>query len=162
MKGYIGMTETAREVMPLKTKAHLDEEALTRVNLDVIRQAETDANASVPVIDFADFGNGFEVLTTEQKGTLVGKPFYIVDWKFNAGDQGEFVTLFIITNEEDRYILNDGSTGIYAQMMRLVDRMQGQHAYIAVPKGLTKSDYFYKDEKNIERPATTFYLSLSR
>src|SRR5260221_13764104 len=50
------------------------------------------------------------------KSMLCGVPFLIVAVKMNVGDNGDFVTLLVLTKSGDRYIVNDGSTGIRDQL----------------------------------------------
>lgn len=104
------------------------------------------------------FSESGEWDVVEDKGHLVGVPFVGLRWRFNKGDAGEFVSIEIVTEDARRLIINDGSTGIYQQLKRLTDET-GRTTGIACKKGLRRSDYLYQDEKGVERPATTFYLS---
>lgn len=131
--------------------------------------AITDADAaSIASMDDALRLLGGDVVTTfsesgewdvvEDKSHLVGVPFVGLRWRFNKGDAGEFVSMEVVTEDGRRLIVNDGSTGIYQQLLRLTTET-GRTAGIACKKGLRRSDYTYTDEKGTERPATTFYLS---
>lgn len=111
-------------------------------------------------------GNGFTLLRGDHdKARLIGVPFILVDWHFNAGDAGEYVTAYVITKNEDKFILNDGSTGVCAQLRAYTDRT-GQSGGLGVRNGLRRSDYTIKvADRNGElrdTPATTFYLDTSR
>lgn len=121
----------------------------------------------VVIGDTSDYGTGFTVLETKDKATLVGTEFAIVQVDFNdseVGDSGEFVTLHIVTRDGRKLILNDGSTGIYAQVKSMVKRMPAgtTRVLIKCPKGLTRSDYKYVNDKGEEKPATTYYLSYEK
>lgn len=119
-----------------------------RLNDSDLRSVETfeDAVASIEaeyggVADIADFlGNGFSVLATADKYKLVGTPLIILEWRFNSGDQGLFVSATVVTQDNARLIINDGSTGIYAQLRDLSDE-QGRFGGLRVPKGLRASEY---------------------
>lgn len=113
----------------------------------------------VKVFDASEFGNGYEVLDKEGKDKLIGVYFAIMDWRFNDGDQGEFVSVTVLTEKGDRYVINDGSTGICEQL-REIQKAAGGTAVIRVKKGLRVSRYTYTDEKDgKEKPAATYYLS---
>lgn len=84
------------------------------------------------------------ILDTENKGVLVGKPCLFVRWQFNQGDMGEFVSVDVLTRNDDgseqRYILNDGSTGIYAELKTLTEK-KGVNAGLFARHGLRVSTY---------------------
>lgn len=108
-------------------------------------------------------GTGFRVLPTSEKSTLVGVPFLILEWHFSEGDQGEFVSILAVTRNDEKVIINDGSTGIKDQMHQL-----GDSRPLAVPGGLRSSTFYYnsttKETSNRPRegfsPATTYYLAV--
>ena len=100
-------------------------------------------------VDYAEkYGTGFKVLDTKDKGQLCDVPFMALEWSFNEGDQGTFVSLAIVTEAGQKLILNDGSTGILAQMIEVTrDRMaagatldEATHGLL-VRNGLRKSEY---------------------
>lgn len=97
----------------------------------------------------------------EDKGKLVGVPLVIVHGVFNEGDNGEFVSLYVLTANDDHYIVNDGSTGILNQCRSLVP--EGRTMTGATPivcrHGFRVSNYTYHDAKTgKDRPAKTFYI----
>ena len=112
-------------------------------------------------------GSGFELLNTAEKDKLIDVPFVIMDWRFNDGDMGTFVTLTVAAKNPDgsmrKVIVNDGSTGVCQQVETLANR--GIKAPVMVKNGLVRSDYKVlqpgKDGEEIEVPATTYYLSES-
>jgi len=103
---------------------------------------------------------GLPVIATKDKGTLVGVPFFLMTWQFREGDKGEFVSAVIALADGTKKVLNDGSTGIMAQLKGLTaDREAAKHptpqALRMVSKGLRRSDYTIEDGST----ATTYYLA---
>lgn len=115
--------------------------------------------------DFNDYGTGFGLL--KDKGALVNVPFMILEWRFNDGDFGEFVSAMVVTKHNEKWVLNDGSTGIRDQLkMVTAQRVTNGHPHpqagLLVSNGLTRSDYI-ADIPNakgeiVPTPATTYYL----
>jgi hypothetical protein len=100
------------------------------------------------------------VLDSKEKGRLVGVPFFLLNWRQNEGDFGSFWSLIIVTKADEKLVLNDGSTGIGAQMDAIAE--SGNTKAIYVKKGLRVSKYEYEDPKTHERkPAATYYLDMS-
>lgn len=91
------------------------------------------------------------------KTQLVGVPFVLVHWNFYDGDMGEFVSMWVVDKDDRRFIVNDGSTGIYAQLRALTNKT-GQDSMVRCPHGLRVSNYTYTDPQGKERPAQTFYI----
>lgn len=121
------------------------------------------------VLDAAQvLGDGYDPL--KNKSRLVNVPFLIVDWTFNHGDQGEYVSCKIITQANEKFRISDGGTGIYRQLWDLADSGVPVGTPIAVYGGVVQSDYKLRDqngkllldEKGKEQSATTFYLSTER
>jgi hypothetical protein len=118
----------------------------------------------VEMVDAEDeIGNGFTVLRKDQKHLLIGVPFFIMSVDFQEGDYmdeetgttGNFATLMIITDHGDKYILNDGGTGIYRQIEDWAIA-SGKVGGMIVKNGLRESKY----EAKGERPAgVTYYLN---
>jgi hypothetical protein len=114
------------------------------------------------------------------KDELVGKPFMILRWRFNASDKfGEgqtFVSMEIAFETRDQNdnrvmtyaVLNDGSTGIRDQMIRLTEHRKEQgkldpYAVRAAKGGLRRSDYVAdvpdpKTGELIPTAAKTYYV----
>lgn len=115
-----------------------------------------------PLTDVADdLGDGFAVLATEDKARLVKVPLIFIDWRFTLGDQGEFVSAHVITKSGDKYIVNDGSTGIYQQLQEYTERT-GKEGGLFASHGLRRSDYTYQDKNDGKmKPATTYYIDTS-
>lgn len=110
-----------------------------------------------------DIGDASEVVETDQfgpilddKDKLVAVPFIVIDWEFHKGDFGEFVTVKVMTFAGDKFLLNDGSTGIAAQLRETYDE-KGAVVPFRCMKGLRRSDYEkVVDGKTI--PASTYYI----
>ena len=113
----------------------------------------------------SDYGTGFEIC--KNKDRLVDTDLVIVEWRFNhseVGTEGVFVSAAVVTKNGEKWILNDGGTGIYQQLRLVTDqRNKAGHphpqAALMVRGGLTKSEYTYEDEKGKRTPATTYYLN---
>jgi len=117
----------------------------------------------------SEMGTGFRIL--ENKDLLVGVPFIIIRVTENEGDyQDSFVSLTLVTQKNEKYVLNDGSTGIRAQVLdyftRNPDRVGDP---ILVKSGLRKSEYYFNENtREVSNkpqpgfsPAATYYLDLS-
>lgn len=119
--------------------------------------------------DWADYGTGFDLL--DNKDRLVGVPFVIVEWRFTKSQQyaQTFVSAMIVDEKDNRFILNDGSTGICAQLRSVTDRRIARgdafpQAGLIVRKGLRRSNYKVagtdKDTgEEVMLEASTFYLA---
>ena len=108
-----------------------------------------------------DLGSGFAVLDSDDKRRLVGVPLMFVFWTFNDGDNGEFVSAHVVQFDRagkinGKFIINDGSTGILAQLKEYSERTGSQRG-LFVEKGLRASDYRVEIDGK-EQPATTFYI----
>lgn len=116
------------------------------------------------VVQAADvLGDGFELFTEKDK--LIGLPLIFVTWQFSPGKYGEdFCTARVMAqfgkNDVRKYIINDGSTGICAQLREMTDKNAGAKMLFA-PKGLRKSEYEYTESDGSRKPATTHYIDTS-
>lgn len=109
-----------------------------------------------------ELGNGFAIL--DKKDSLIGVPCVFMSWNFNEGDFGPFVSAQVAARSESggvrKLIVNDGSTGIYAQLSAYTKRT-GKMGGLMARAGLTRSDYEYTDSEGKTRPASTFYIDTS-
>jgi hypothetical protein len=97
--------------------------------------------------------------TVVDKETLVDKPFVITDVRHYDGEYGPTIAIMAITEDNDLVVINDGSTGIYQQVVGLVAE-HGRKAGIKVKGGLRVSKYEYEDPKTGKAtPAKTYYLA---
>lgn len=104
-------------------------------------------------------GDGFTLLPDKNK--LVDVQFIIVGCKFVAGDYGsEFAVLRVVTANNERLVVTDGSTGIRDQMRAYLDKVKDSGTVPAAlfVNGLRRSDYAYQDADGKATPATTYYL----
>lgn len=114
-------------------------------------------------VDRADevLGDGFTVIN--DKSILVGAPSMFMEWHFNEGNMGKFVSARVVSrlpgNAMGKFIINDGSTGLMEQLQRY-SMKTGKFGGLMVPRGLRRSDYDVTIEGET-RSATTFYLDLS-
>lgn len=122
-------------------------------DFDAIGQELAEADG---IISSTELGSGWAVLATTEKGRLVGVPLIVLDWTFNDGDNGEFVSARVITKPGERLVINDGSTGICQQLREL--EMREETRAIFCKRGLRVSEYDYTDKDGTKRPAKTFYL----
>ena len=103
----------------------------------------------------------------DDKGTLCGIPMVFLQWRFNEGDMGTFVSIEAVTEDGRKVVINDGSTGILPQMQKFTEKKlehpgmtdAASRAGLVANNGLRRSDFTYTDEKGKKTPATTFYVS---
>jgi hypothetical protein len=120
------------------------------------------ANGVVPT-EIKELGTGFEIL--KEKDQLVGRAILVMGMMFNASDKfqqgGEFVSVYVVDDKGGKWIVNDASTGIYAQCKKYAAK--GITSLI-IHNGLTRSDYV-TEVPNVKTGelekinATTYYLS---
>lgn len=114
-----------------------------------------------------EIGDGFELL--DDKSRLVGVPLVLVQWSFTGSDygEGEFVSVRCATQnprtgEMEKWVINDGSTGIYRQLKEFSES-HNVYGGLTIGNGLRRSDYTYVDEADGKsKPATTYYIDTSR
>ena len=153
-----------------------DESLRALTSFDEALALATDVHGGVEVA--ADvLGNGFAILKDENKYRLVGVPLLFLDWRFNQGDMGEFVSAYVVARNEDgtiaKYVLNDGSSGICKTLRTYTDNT-GRSGGLAARHGLRFSDYIYCSECNAvvdpvedhehakaHKKAATFYIETS-
>jgi hypothetical protein len=127
------------------------------------------SDAGITVANAADeIGDGFVLIKgDDEKARLIGVPFILISWNFNAGDFGKpFVSARGITQDGLKFVLNDGGSGIRDQL----DKYKGDMGGLFVPHGLRRSDYgLDADDKPVKLgspesvgKATTFYLDTSK
>lgn len=101
--------------------------------------------------------------TVVKKDVLIDLPFLITDVRFYESHQydSEAVAICCITEAGDKWVFNDGSTGVFQQVKHMVSTSKRKAGILC--KGLRKSTYeteipdgFDGDTKTIE--ATTFYI----
>jgi len=92
----------------------------------------------------------------DDKSVFVGKPFLVLDWRFIVDEKSgrEYVNVLIMGANGDKARFNDGSTGVYAQLKEVTERVG--KVGLEVRGGLRRSDYV----KEGVGEATTYYLAI--
>jgi len=117
------------------------------------------------VVNVADVaGDGFAVL--KDKAKLIGVPFVIVsaaEYESSEVKGKTFTSLHVLTRTGEKYIVNDGSTGIHQTVQQMRASNEGNVPLpMYVPNGLRRSQYEYTDDKGQVKNATTYYLDTSK
>lgn len=106
------------------------ENQLSDVNFDDLLKDSVEAESSSNVV---------------KKDTLLGTPFIIRHIKVNEGQFGPFVTLTCQLKDNSIVIVNDGSSGVAAQMSTLI-KTYGLDKPILIKKGLRRSGYYVDND----------------
>ena len=154
------------ELTPLNTSTGLDEATLNNL------QTVDEALAALGVADQNELSFESSPWQVVDKSALVGRAFLAVQWQFRESKEypgSEFVSVYIITqdkiNGQDHFVLNDGSTGICAQLRGLTNsrNSRGQknpQAGALVRGGLKLSEYDRTDASGVViGKGKTYYLS---
>jgi hypothetical protein len=104
------------------------------------------------VLSFSDeMGNGFKIL--QDKSKLVGVRALFLNWRFSEGNFGTFVSAAVVTSDtNEKWILNDGGSGIHADLMEYSART-GRFGGMIAPNGLRVSEYTTCNSCNAPRPS---------
>jgi hypothetical protein len=123
---------------------------------DALNLATAHAGTEIPLAS-ETLGDGFALLESGEKDRLIGTDMILLDWTFSKGDfDAEFVSVRLVTRDGSRYIVNDGGTGICAQLRDYTDR-SGVTGILRVERGLRKSTYQNEYTQN----GVTYYLDTS-
>lgn len=125
---------------------------------DAIALAEDIYGKDVIAVAADVLGDGFRIV--EDKDTLIGVSFFALSWNFVVGDHGEYVIVRAITQDDQKLLITDGSTGI-RDMLSHYSKQTGRYGGLFCRKGLRRSDYTYTNDKGEERDASTYYLDVS-
>ncbi len=126
----------------------------------------------------SELGDGFAMLEDKDKRRLVGVPILFLSWSFSKGDYSEeFVSARVVTKDGGKYVLNDGGTGIRAQLREFTNTHAGRTGGLLSRRGLRASEYKVCDgskgcghspepiaeksegqHKGVITPAATFYV----
>lgn len=176
----VEVSQRPRDVVAVGSAVRFDEETLR--NLTNFEDALRLAQEEFGNVDEAGkvLGDGFALLKDDGKARLVGVPVLLLNWDFYDGDFGSrFVAVRLVTHNPDgsinKYIVNDGSTGIADTLARYTERT-GRNGGLFVRNGFRPSEYQYceicgtavdagadDDHKRAgkHRRATTYYLDTS-
>lgn len=109
-----------------------------------------------------EIGSGFVLLANKDR--LIDEPFVILHMSFptsktyrdpETGLYANFVSAHVVTEHNDRYVMIDGGTGIYAQLDEWFVRTN--RAGGLVVNGLRKSEYDLPDGSG---KGITYYLNV--
>src|SRR5262245_59057315 len=98
--------EDQQESLP-EVIRNVDRRSLTEEALENIVSAGFNALVNDAEL-FDDLEGSIPILPDKRQ--LIDLPFVTLEWRFNEGDYGEFVSATIITRDNHLYILNDGSS----------------------------------------------------
>lgn len=134
--------------MATSKKSSAVEPAMPRMDEDQLRAVESFDQAFAlaadvwgGVVDAGELlGTGFDILNSEEKSQLLNVPFVVLDSAVHDGEQGEFCSVVVVTEKGARFILNDGSTGIHAQVLKLREKTAKNGGWL-IRNGLRKSEY---------------------
>lgn len=155
-------TPKATEGMTTEMVVKLSDDALTGITSfeDALALLTETYGAESVVLASEVLGDGFALLDSKDKHKLVGEMFVIVNWSFHIGENGEYVIARIVTANNRKLVLTDGSTGICKQLSTY-SANTGKYAAMVVKQGLRRSDYTFTNEQGEEKSATTYYLDVS-
>jgi hypothetical protein len=155
------VTDNSTAVSPRNAQAGFGNDVLAAIDGFESALAALDT-AGFSYESISDYGTGFRVI---EKDKVIGVPFIVMEWRFNEGDFGEFCSAAIVTKNGDKFVINDGSTGIRLQLQmvtaaRIAQGKVNPQAGLMVPNGLTVSSYETEIDGKMTK-ARTFYLSES-
>jgi hypothetical protein len=158
-KGKRGIDVASKSKDVVKKGAEYTDDQLSEISSFGDALALVRENVGEENVHSADevLGNGFRLL--DNKDLLLEVPMLLVKWDFHNGDHGEFVTIHLVTEDNRKYVVNDGSSGIRDQLMQLTSKTN-TYGPLLVKKGLRRSDYKY-DDNGTEKDARTYYLDTS-
>lgn len=154
-----GMLKMANATASKATSGTEIARVLTTEDLRNITDFESAAAAlqsvGASIVSSDVLGDGFSLL--EDKDKLIGVPCMFVDWTFSMGDHGEFVSARVVAEMPGKtymkYVVNDGGTGIYAQLREMTNRDANARGLFS-KRGLRKSTYNHPEFG----PGTTYYV----
>lgn len=114
------------------------------------------------IISSEELGDGYTVV---EKSSLLNVPFLILSWeegknvKFeNDGKPAGFTIVRGVTQNNDKVLFVDGSTGIRDQLT-VFQQVSGRSGGLLAKFGLRVSEYEYTDAKGKKIPAKTYYIA---
>lgn len=152
--GTVGGDEVVATVPLIPQQAYHDINSFDDA-VELARLTYGDANV---VAASEVLGDGFKMV--ENKDTLIGVPFFAIAWNFLMGDHGEYVAVRLVTEDNKKLVMVDGSSGVF-QMLANYSKKTGRAGGLFCQKGLRRSDYTYTDEGGKEKSARTYYLDVS-
>jgi len=101
------------------------------------------------LVDSLELGDGFRIC--DDKDKLVGKHFVIMEWEYGKHLQyglSKFVIVRLVTAQNEKVIITDGSTGIMRQLETMKE-VEGRLGGINCQEGLRVSEYGLNDAQEI-------------
>jgi hypothetical protein len=156
--------EKQTEHLPTQAKRRINSEELAQISS--FEEAIKAAQEYGELLDSSDLGDGFSM---GDKAALVGKKFVVIDWEYGKNnDYGNaFVIVRLVTIDNNKYIITDGSTGIMRQLELILQLTKGKTKSIICNNGLRASDYWVDDVTGQpvdesyagkKKKATTYYI----
>ena len=109
--------------------------------------------------------NPYEVVN-QNKDSLLGVPFYIrlVRFPVDKETNREYSVTYLVTKDGRMVVMTDGSTGIYKQLLSIVNKREADghptpEQNMLIANGLRKSDYIVQEGEAKGSKATTYYLA---
>lgn len=174
------MTEVTDKGIVARRRSAFTEDVLRKIS-DWNSLGDFVRGNDIAVENLSAYGANLTVVNKADKDALINVPFMIVDYRFQEGDSGPFVSAVIVTKNPisinggapgSKFVVNDGSTGIMAQLERIEAERAESHDDEIKPlyceHGLRKSDYVRRDENNepilnertgAPERAVTYYLN---
>lgn len=135
--------ETAVAMQDWATRFNKDDRTNIQSWDDAVALAQNEYG-SILNIHETELGDGFRVASEDDKRRLIGVPLFLLEWHWNDGDFGQFVSVVAIAQGENgqatKWILNDGSTGIRDQLADF-ETKYNRNGGLSVRNGLRVSDY---------------------
>lgn len=137
--------------------------------LEAISEAEA---FGLSEADYTVVTNVYEPLKKD-KDALIGVPFFIRNVRFSQDKttKKEFVILHVVDERNNRYLVTDGSTGLFTQISRIVEQRidagsPTPYNFILCANGLRKSEFGIDKDGNtvaigdpaLESKAATYYI----
>ena len=174
------MTEVTDKGIVVRRRSTFTEDVLRKIT-DWNSLGEFVRGNDIAVENLSTYGANLTVVNKADKDALINVPFMIVDYRFQEGDSGPFVSVVIVTKNpisidggtpSSKFVVNDGSTGIMAQLERIEAERAESHGDEIRPlyceHGLRKSEYVRRDENGepilnertgAPERAVTYYLN---
>lgn len=149
-------------------------------NTTEIQATDADANAVLlndelwkysgdinSVVTFDEIAPDAEVLVfnpytviNKDKDVLLGVPFVIRHGRIATDPEtfNDYAVLYVVTANNDLFVVTDGSTGIKEQYIAKVNE-HGKPGPFLIPNGLRKSEYVYEAPDGSKSPAVTYYFA---
>lgn len=164
-RGQSQAAETSTELV----KSELPENAIQEVGsyLDAMRLLTEELGAE-QIGDSLDLGDGYPIL--DDKGKLEGQSLIFIDWTFIPSDKvpalkegeelwpgrGFFTTARVVTSDNRKFRVNDGSRGMHQQLWEYSQKTGRQVALVA--RGGLKGSHYTLDDGTT---GLTYYIDTS-